>query len=400
MKRMLFIISCAAFGIDSIMGDVDPFITYNGYPTIEIYIPNTANAEYSGFWHTYYHTYEGAVFNLTYRIYGDSIVNGKKYGRMVFYYETKEDLLTGVGMYQWGRPYGKTEYADSLLYRQDGEKVFCIPKGETEEVLILDYGLEVGDEFVNASGERFRVTLSCPLQDRYDGVWRNVGCCKVKCDYHNAVPKMLELLSMSTGEKDIWIEGLGSVNWGVVPTFIAERIAPFRQLCQHPQRAQVCISVHAGLPVMPNVNENDYKAMFIADRKRPDDDYYIEYSFKDDTLCVNGVQDIASNIFSAYAECLITDNRIDFMLKQATPTPLVKSKFVVQIPGFKAGTYQVGMHGQEGVTLECMGKNTVSVKETSLLPSSQNRLYDLQGRRLMKAPEKGLYIQDGKVVGK
>ena len=375
--------------------DVEPFAV-PGYPTIIVWPLETTNAWNQAFWHTNYHTREGGIFNLTYKILGDSIVNGKTYGKMRFYYETKEDLLTGMGLYLWGQPYGKEEFADTLLYRQEGDKVFCVPKGETKEVLIVDYGLNVGDEFVDGSGEKFSVTEVRFLKDKYDTNWTTIGCCNVMCHYFYSQPKVLELVSMDTGEQDTWVEGIGSLNWGVAPLFLAERIKPFCQINQHPQRAQVCVAMPENMTVMPNINEEDYKAILISDWKYAQDmDLCLEYSFEGDTLCVNGVQESKSHFSIPYAECLITDNRIVFMLKQSQTSDAVKKEFSVRILGFKAGTYEVGMPGEECVTLECKGTSATSVN--GITSSSQkDGFYDLQGRKLSGKPARGIYIEGWK----
>jgi len=364
MKRLCLIIICAFFHIGNIMGEVEPFAV-PGYPTIVVWRLGTINADYPAFWHTNYHTSEGKIYNLTYKILGDSIVNGETYGKMRFYYETREDLLTGMGLYGWGQPYGKTEFADTLLYRQEGDKVYCIPKGKTEEVLIVDYGLSVGDEFTDGSGETFRVTEARPLKDGFDWEWTTIGCCNVMCLYFYSEPKMLELVSTTTGERDTWVEGIGSLNWGVVPMFIAEGIKPFCELSQHPRRAQVCVAMPENMTVMPNVNEEDYKAMLVSDWKYAEEkDLCLEYSFVGNTLCVSGVQEFKSNPNGSYAECLITDNHIAFMLKQSQTSSAIRKEFCVRIPGFKAGTYEIGMPGQESVTLECTGANNEPVTFT------------------------------------
>lgn len=400
MQRLYIIVICVSMGVGTIMGEeLEPYFV-PGYPTIVVWPLGTENANYPAFWHTNFHTSEGDMFNLTNKIVGDSIVNGKTYGRMYFYYETKDDLLTSHGLYETGQPYEKTEYADTLLYRQEGDKVFCIPKGEKEEVLIVDFGLKVDEEFVDASKEKYRVTMARPLKNGYDTEWSNIGGCKVMCHYFYSEPKVLELISINTGEKDIWVEGIGSLKWGVVPPFIAEGIEPFRQLGQHPQRAQVCVAKPENMTVMPDVNEDDYKAVLIERKRAYDGDVCIDYSFEGDTLCVNGIQNSESTFGYPYAECLITDNRIDFMLKQNAISRIHKLIFNVRIPGFKAGTYQVGMPGQKHVTLECMGNGSTIVNDISISPALRNALYDLSGRRLQQKPQKGIYIQDGKVLVK
>ena len=83
------------------------------------------------------------------------------------------------------------------------------------------------------------------------------------------------------------------------------------------------------------------------------------------------------------------------MLKQSQTSDAVKKEFSVRIPGFKAGTYEVGMPGEECVTLECKGTSATSVN--GITSSSQkDGFYDLQGRKLSGKPARGIYIEGGK----
>ena len=78
-------------------------------------------------WKTYYHTTGG---NYAFAKYlgtlSDSIVAGKEYMKVV------------------------VENTDTLLYRQEGDKVYMYRDGQ--EFLILDYGLKEGDIFEDAWG--------------------------------------------------------------------------------------------------------------------------------------------------------------------------------------------------------------------------------------------------------
>lgn len=398
MKRLLFYYIYTFLCLSNIIGDELPFAV-PGYPTIIVWPQESENAKFPAFWHTNYHTTENDFYNLTYKILGDSTVNEIKYGMMRFYYETRDDLLTGIGLYAWGQPYGKTEFIDTLLYRQDGDKVFCIPKGEKEEVLIVDYGLQTGDEFVDGKGERFRVTGTRFLKDKYDDKWTTIGCCNVMCHYFYSEPKVLELVSTTTGEKDLWVEGIGSLNWGVLPMYIAEKIKPFSQLNKKPLYARVCVASPENMTVMPNIDEEDYKAMLVTNSEYvQDEEPFLNFLFDADTLCVNGIQNPVSHFRLLYAECLIAGNCVNIKLKQQRAFPEKLIRFSVRIPGFKAGTYQVGMPGQEYVTLECRGNNPTSIC-SSLEPSRYiNSIFDLQGRQLLRAPQKGIYIRNGKKV--
>ena len=69
----------------------------------------------------------------------------------------------------------------------------------------------------------------------------------------------------------------------------------------------------------------------------------------------------------------------------------------VRIPSFKAGTYQVGMPGGEYETLECKGPaDGIDVVKPGAA-GTDKRTYDLQGRPVPSKPQRGLYIQDGRV---
>ena len=132
-------------------------------------------------------------------------------------------------------------------------------------------------------------------------------------------------------------------------------------------------------------------------------DLCLEYSFDADTLYVNGVQESKSHFSIPYAECLITDNRIVFMLKQSQSSSVIKKEFRVQIPGFKAGFYEVGMPGQEYVALECKGANATSVNRITSSPQ-EGDIYDLSGRKIGTSKSfplkgvrgSGIYIENGK----
>ncbi len=371
MKRLILSVLVICFCLVWVKADELPFAV-SGYPTIWVWEEGSVNAEYPAFWHMNYYTREGEIFNLTNKIMGDSIVNGKKYGKMVFGCETKDDLLKGIGLYPWGLPYGKTEYADTLLYRQNGNQIFCIPKGEKEEVQILDFGLKAGDEFVDATGEQFHVENAEMLWENYTSDWIQMANTRIRCHYWLQAPKLVMLKSKDTGETDIWVEGIGSLAWGVVPTFIAEKTNPFRQLNQHPQKARVCVAEPENMNVMPNIYEDYYKAIQIVDWKYANDEEpNLEFSFIDDTLCVGGIQNTMSHSGLYYAECLIMGNCINFMIKQNSVNGAGKINFDVKIPGFKAGTYHIGT-----LELVCNGAKAETVTYPTIYSEHQQEAWD------------------------
>jgi hypothetical protein len=182
---------------------------YEGFPTI-IHNETAYLQEYRPkFWCVHVDTEDGGFINLDYRLAGDTLLMGSDYVRTVFGYEEKKDLYESDYLKMSAiRPNGDT-YADTLYYRQEGDKVYCLQPKDNKEILIIDYGLGVGDEFTDANGEVYIVTdTTRQSNNKYFSSWY----------YYR--PRRLNLVSRRTGEKDIWIEGLGSMNWGITPYFL------------------------------------------------------------------------------------------------------------------------------------------------------------------------------------
>ena len=69
----------------------------------------------------------------------------------------------------------------------------------------------------------------------------------------------------------------------------------------------------------------------------------------------------------------------------------------IRIPGFAPGTYQVDISGHEKVTLECKGPADGIDVVKSETTKTDIRTYDLQGRPVSGKPQRGLYIQGGRI---
>jgi hypothetical protein len=159
------------------------------------------------------------------------------------------------------------------------------------------------------------------------------------------------------------------------------------------------------LRIWPNVNGDNYKAERIEQRHFEEkyDTRSLVYEFHGDTLYVWGTRNSDYLAGYPYAECLIDDGRIDVLIKSFWPAD-VKSEseyiFWAKIPGFKAGTYQVGMSGREYVTLECKGITT-QIANIKTEKKVDDTIYDLSGRKIaigQQPTAKGLFIVNGKKV--
>ena len=84
------------------------------------------------------------------------------------------------------------------------------------------------------------------------------------------------------------------------------------------------------------------------------------FSFVDDTLCIKGVYTL--NCITAIAECSIKNNVVDIKIWQEEdddslqPDCMYPRPIDLRFPGFEAGTYSIGLSGQEHKEAICYGK--------------------------------------------
>lgn len=89
---------------------------------------------------------------------------------------------------------------DSLLYRQEGNRVYRYSETEKKDILLFDFGLNVGDDFITPNGE----------------VW-TVEKVKQTARYKEWAEKMITLKGKEDGAvKDVWLEHVGSLYTGIL----------------------------------------------------------------------------------------------------------------------------------------------------------------------------------------
>ena len=334
---------------------------YEGYPTIIHSETDYVQTKRPKFWCLHVDTEDGGFINLDYRLAGDTLIQEEHYVRVVFGYEKMADLYENDFILMSAiRPDGYA-HADTLYYRQEGDKVYCLQPEENKKILIIDYGLELGDEFTDANGEIYVVKeIGKQSNEKHFFGW------------YFYQPKRLILVSRKTGEEDIWIEGLGSTHWGITPHFIMTRNKVFTKLGLQPSHAHISMGYGGNLLLEPNVNTECYKAKMIdLGGNYYGDNIFANYEFLGDTLRIEGVKVFKHFAGYSYAECILDNGRIDVMIKRFSMEDVKREEryiFDVKIPGFKAGTYEVGMPGQEYVTLVCKGeaKETVSFTKNQM----------------------------------
>ena len=370
------------------------FAKVKGYPTIYSEYKEDAQREHpdkepdkivTNYWLSYYHTENG------------------EFGKME-YYALLADTIIGTNSYMKVIVEGK----DTLFFRQEGDKVFLFHEGQ--ELLLIDYGLKEGDSFVSPWGERFVVTRSFTFDTytKYYGSWHK--CSSLYSG--NDSPKVVHLQSLEDeGREDEWMEGLGSVEWGIIPLQVLQKLSLF------PAKAERIHLIHGSSKDMYarfEVIEEDY-AMIPFDPTPSLYDYSRSYTFSGDTLCVNDYWQL--NRETCCAECTIKDYVVSLKVySESGATDMGPKRFQLKIPGLKAGTYKIFMNGAlRREALVCKGADGIESIQNSCSDDLRKRhyfadaertihneadaIYDLSGRRV-ENPKRGLYIQGGKKVVK
>ena len=314
----------------------------------------------------------------------ESLVDGKSYVAVTVYERT---IKTSGSNLQIGGDWTKQ---DVLFYRQEAGKVFCRTEPGKQELLILDFGLEVGDTFDAADGEQFTVEETGVFTDYLERMY-GIGEDK---------PRMLRLRSEQTGEEDVWIEGVGSVWWGIAPRWVMQKISTFDSTPDKAQVFQTVLHKDVGmLDYLADVNEEDYKlVVYYLGAEREKQDAGLAYSFSADTLCISGVFCPISTLGPECVECKVTDDNVLALAYYGFHVLTTNSKYreiTVKIPGFKPGKYYVYNTGDVSEELICPN-GTSGIRDTRS-PESADALYDLIGRRITQ-PTKGVYIRGGRKV--
>ena len=297
--------------------------------------------------------------------WGDSIVDGIRYARI-----TLED-------------------EDTLLYRQEEGRVLYRTK-DGKELLLMDFGLETGDEFVTPQGQRFIVA------EKGKNLDNRISTLK---DDKGERPMQLRLVTEDGGEEDTWIEGVGSVHWGILPLYLTDNLRAFDGTT--PTWSETFGIHNLSIGVNFDVNKEGYKLfLFPIDKNIEVPEYYrmheeVGFSFIGDTLFIQGIYTL--NLLTSYVECVISEAHVDVDFYQYAygtliPTGRGPRYFEVKVPNFKTGTYQVGIKGQEHVTLVCPGTDGIRSPDND--QHTKNDTYDLVGRRVTH-PRRGIYVRDG-----
>ena len=232
---------------------------------------------------------------------------------------------------------------DVLLIRENGGKVYCQTEDGTREWLIMDFSLKSGDTFVNPDGERFLV--------------KETGM----ADNH----RKLMLASEDGKQEDTWEERIGSLQWGFLPPSVVKSLKRFRDV-DAPLHVRLWA---AGAPycfVSQNISDDFFILQSFEDVQAEDMTHegldhietWLTFSFVDDSLHVQGYYPLVYP-YTAFIAASITGTRIDISFHHVAALSMSMgghvSKIDIHLPGFRKGTYEVGLFGKTHTTLECKG---------------------------------------------
>ena len=287
-------------------------------------------------------------------------------------------------------PSDYTEIPQTLLYSQEGQKIYRYDETRQEEVLMFDFSLNEGDVFTTPQGTRMEVV--------------EVGDCKeylhdwLVFDYPG---KKLRLRDCdNTAIEDIWVEGIGSLHTGILP----QELIPNSRECS----LNFC-SMGTWTAVFPQ-NTPYYKStqsrpfdlpVELIDWDQPE---WYNYVFSDDTLVISGCAEMY--LLPIITSCFVHENIIEFQnigyiyhnvlinVLSYFVTSLAPHGFEIKLPGFQPGEYTIMNGGQKLATVVC---GTTAINSLEVPAKATHQRHDLLGHPI-NSLQKGINIVDGKKV--
>lgn len=275
-------------------------------------------------------------------------------------------------------------------YRQEGNKVYCYSLAEQKEYLVMDFGLKVGDVFTLYDGCNVVVEQQ---SDTLLTCWNAQKTCK-----------KLHLRGVEQPDfTDVWIEGVGSLRYGI-----------------NPPKAEETYLLHSSLYMgegskdysdcrtfIFEFHKDDLHATMVTLGEEIHEDAFSDYNeymeahenklltldLRDDTLHIGGY----IGTYCEQALYLLIEEGVGTIYIMSVPFPLDPeadclsvNAIDLRIPGFAQESYIVNFWGRT---------YQISRNETSLTTLEQESevvpYHDLQGRPVANST-RGIYIKDGK----
>ena len=274
-------------------------------------------------------------------------------------------------------------------YRQEGNKVYCYSLAEQKEYLVMDFGLKVGDVFTLYDGCNVVVEQQA---DTLLTCWNAQKTCK-----------KLHLRGVEQPDfTDVWIEGVGSLRYGINPPKAEETY-----LLHSSMSMEECEEYCDYCTFVFEPQKDDLRATMVALGEEIHEDAFPDYNeymeahknklltldLRDDTLHIGGY----IGTYCEQALYLLIEEGVGTIYIMSVPFPLDPeadclsvNAIDLRIPGFAQESYIVNFWGRT---------YQISRNETSLTTLEQESevvpYHDLQGRPVANST-RGIYIKDGK----
>ena len=230
--------------------------------------------------------------------------------------------------------------------RQVGKQVFRYNPDTKTETLVLDFSLDVGDVFTTECGDRMQVTEVGSFEEYAKYFYTGDG-----------VRRMLRLQGVDNPkQKDVWIEGFGSVYTGVLPP---ELYAPYPEIHQKwcSDTGNFAINQKNFKSIPFEAEELDRNTCDFLMAEATDEDMPFTCEFIGNDLHLSGYFYYTCST-SQYAELTIADGgmlNLSFV-NPATYYPVATCMwpgyFDLIFPDFEPGNYHISLTNLRGHTQE------------------------------------------------
>lgn len=326
--------------------------------------------------------HEGNAENYAVAIIGDSIVEGVTYAKVV------------AGLYKYDYMYDDT--SEFLCARQEGDKVFLLRDDKSEQ-LVIDYSLEIGDKIDLGDN----TVLTVVDKGFYDGIVTAIP------KYKDELPKMLKL-SDGKGHEDIWVEGIGSLTYGIIPwSFLSK--CKWVENKEVPSYRAVLVSAYTEENLKYMERDDELYHMKAARIRGGREEYesrgeFTEFTFNDNILHFIQVRDLECQ---PTFEQLISqgDNTFFyryFQFKNGMDTDCASYRYLTaEFKGFEPGTYTFVTYSYERGPWPIIATNDpAGIDDIMATSVDKEKAYDLSGKKHNGNGQSVIISNGKKYIGK
>lgn len=233
-------------------------------------------------------------------------------------------------------------------YREDEKKVYAYSEEKREEELVLDFSLNVGDTFVRANGEKMKVVEVADTTLFVYTEWETGKKIVLRSEDDSA-------------EKDIWVEGIGSLNTGILSCDVLNgvRMAKLVGCSASTNGIEGLVYDMKFSPFTEEKFKTGWLTFLESDESQSPK---VNYEFVNDTLHLYGYME-QECVGSVPLQCMVRGNKIEIceilFPGQLGTTCTSIYKVNAKFSGFDDGVYQVSYNGSEPVEVVCGEVNGV-----------------------------------------